>query len=186
VLCGRLRQRGGDLGLIADYWERAALEASSTSIPKLTRWYFDNATRGFLSIPEVRERLPGQEPFLRREELGPFCGRTAKKATIREFLASDRLFLVVHRAGGAGKTRLLVDAGDEIAGDGEWQVVWANVESMAATRPWFEGIVPERATLLLVDEPSDEGLLQQLAEQRFVRGTDHACRVLAFVLAART
>ena len=51
------------------------------------------------------------------------------------------------------------------AGDGEWQVLWANVESMVATGAWFEAIVPERATLLLVDEPADEGLLRQLAEQ---------------------
>ncbi|MCU0691190.1 MAG: ATP-binding protein, partial [Polyangiaceae bacterium] len=152
-------------GLVADYWERANLDGLLDKHPEIHRSFFENETRVFLSIPEVRERLPGQEPFLRRGELGPFCGRTAEKTAIREFLLSNKLFLVVHGAGGTGKTRLLVDAGGEIAGDGEWQVLWANVESLAATGSWFEAVVPERATLLLVDEPSDEALLQQLAEQ---------------------
>ncbi len=152
-------------GLTADYWERATLDGLLDKYPEIHRSFFDNETRVFLSIPEVKERLPDQEPFLRRDELGPFCGRTDEKATIREFLASDRRFIVVHGAGGTGKTRLLVEAGDEIASDGEWQVLWANVESMATTSAWFEAIVPERATLLLVDEPANETLLQQLAEQ---------------------
>jgi hypothetical protein len=69
-----------------------------------------------------------------------------------------------------GKTRLLVEAGEEIAGEGSWQVLWTNVASMASTGTWFEAIVPERPTLLLVDEleATDEPLLQllpQLSEQ---------------------
>jgi hypothetical protein len=152
-------------GLVADYWERATLDGLLDKHPEIHRSFFENETRVLLSIPEVRERLPGQEPFLRREEVGPFCGRTDQKETIHKFLASDRLFLVIHGAGGTGKTRLLVEAGDEIASDGEWQVLWANVESMATTSAWFEAVVPERATLLLVDEPANDTLLQQLAEQ---------------------
>ena len=34
-----------------------------------------------------------------------------------------------------------------------------------AADSWFEGVVPERPTLLLVDEPEDESLLKVLAEQ---------------------
>ena len=64
-----------------------------------------------------------------------------------------------------GKTRLLVEAGELIASEGVWQVLWANVASMGATSAWFGAIVPERPTLLLVDEPPDEQLLQQLSEQ---------------------
>ena len=36
---------------------------------------------------------------------------------------------------------------------------------MTASGAWFESIVPERPTLLLVDEPPDETILQQLSEQ---------------------
>ncbi|WP_395838832.1 hypothetical protein [Cystobacter fuscus] len=152
-------------GLVADYWERENLNALLDKHPEIHRSFFENETRAFLSLPEVKERLPHQEPFLRREELGPFCGRELEFSKIREFLASPHLFLVVHGAGGMGKTRLLIEAGEMLMSEGEWQVLWANVASMAATGAWFESVVPERATLLLIDEPSDESILQQLAEQ---------------------
>ena len=152
-------------GLVADYWERENLNALLDKHPEIHRSFFENETRVFLSVPEAKERLPNQEPFLRRDELGPFCGREAEIAKVREFLASSHLFLVVHGAGGMGKTRLLVEAGETIASEGEWQVLWANVASMAATGAWFEAVVPERPTLLLVDEPGDDLVLQQLAEQ---------------------
>lgn len=152
-------------GLTADYWERENLNALLNEHPEIHRSFFENETRVFLSLPEIKEWLPLDEPFLRRDELAPFCGRNDEKAKIRAFLASDKFFLVAHGAGGTGKTRLLVEVGDEIASEGTWQVLWANVESMAATGSWFEAVVPERATLLLIDEPSDKTVLQQLAEQ---------------------
>lgn len=153
------------LGLVADYWEQANLDALLDKHPEISRSYFENETRVFLSIPEIWERLPREEPFLRRAALGPFCGRAAEKETIAGFLASDKKFLVIHGSGGTGKTRLMVDAGDEIAGAGEWQVLWANIESMKASGRWFDAIAPERPTLILIDEPPDQGLLPQLAEQ---------------------
>ncbi len=152
-------------GLTAELWGRAHLEALLDKHPEIHRSFFENETRAFLSVPEVRERLPAQEPFLQRAELGGFVGRDAELAEVDTFLTTTSLFLVVHGAGGMGKTRLLVEAGESIASKGTWQVLWANVASMAATGAWFEAIVPERPTLLLVDEPPDEVLLQQLAEQ---------------------
>ncbi|MBK8999589.1 MAG: ATP-binding protein [Myxococcales bacterium] len=152
-------------GLIAEYWERPHLDALLDKWPEVHRSFFENETRAFLTIPEVREALPEAEPFLRRDSLGAFVGRSDELAEVRNFLASGDRFLVAHGPGGIGKTRLLVAAGEEIAGEGDWQVLWANVASMRATGAWFGAIVPERPTLLLVDEPSDEQLLQQLAEQ---------------------
>lgn len=152
-------------GLIADYWERATLDALLDKHPEIHRSFFEQENRAFLSIPEIRERLPDQEPFLQRAELGRFFGREIELRQIKAFLASENLFLLLHGQGGIGKTRLLVEAGGNIASEGEWQVLWANVASMAATGAWFEAVVPERPTLLLVDEPPDETLLRQLTEQ---------------------
>lgn len=152
-------------GLSVDYWERANLDALLDKHPEVHRSFFENETRALLTLAEVRDRLPAQEPFLQRASLGAFYGREADVSVVRAFLASDELFLVLHGAGGIGKTRLLLEAGEEIASDGDWQVLWANVASMKATGAWFEAIVPERPTLLLVDEPPDEQLLQVLSEQ---------------------
>lgn len=154
-----------DQGLIADYWEQANLDALLDKHPEVDRAYFQNATRSFLSLPEVTEMLPLQEPFLQRDALGPFVGRDAEGQKIRSFLASNHLFLVVYGAGGVGKTRFVVEAGEQVAGEGSWQVLWANVASMEASGTWFEGIVPERPTLLIVDEPESDRILHVLAEQ---------------------
>lgn len=152
-------------GLRADYWERANLDGLLDKHPEVDRSFFQNETRALLSLPEIRERLPFEEPFLQRSALTAFFGRENEIALVRAFLSSNALFLVVHGAGGMGKTRLLVEAGEEIAGESSWQVLWANVASMSATGTWFEAIVPERPTLLLVDEPKDEQLLRMLSEQ---------------------
>jgi hypothetical protein len=152
-------------GLSADYWARARLDVLLTKHPEVDRAFFQNQTRTFLSLPEIRERLPSEETYLQRSILAAFFGRENEIALVRDFLLPDKLFLVVHGAGGMGKTRLLVEVGQEIASEGSWQVLWANVASMAATGTWFEAIVPERATLLLVDEPEDEQLLLMLSEQ---------------------
>lgn len=153
-------------GLSADYWERANLDALLDTYPWVDRSYFQNEMRVFLSLPEIRECLPRDEPFLQRTTLATFFGRENEIAQVRAFLLSDKLFLVIHGAGGMGKTRLLVEAGEVIAGEGSWQVLWANVESMSSTGTWFEAIVPERPTLLLVDEPEDEQLLRMLSGGR--------------------
>jgi hypothetical protein len=153
------------LGLDADYWEQAHLEALLAKYPEVSRVYFESETRVFLSIPEKRERLPEEEPFLRRQQLGTFLGRTCEIDCVRQFLEGEKLFLLVHGAGGVGKTRLLLEAAESIAEDGRWQVLWGNVVTMLTSDKWFEGILPERATLLLLDEPEDAELLQILVEQ---------------------
>ncbi len=152
-------------GLAADYWEQANLDALLDKHPEVDRAYFQNQTRAFLSLPEVSESLPLREPFLQRDDLGGFVGRQTELGQFQTFLASSHLFLVVHGPGGVGKTRVALEAGERIAADGTWNVLWANVASMEASGNWFDAIVPERPTLLIVDEPDDERVLRVLAEQ---------------------
>jgi hypothetical protein len=152
-------------GLVADYWEQANLNALLDKHPEVDRAYFQNMTRALLSLPEVKQMLPTQEPFLRRDTLGTFVGRGDEIASIRSFLNSSHLFLVTHGAGGAGKTRIVMEAGEQVAAEGVWQVLWGNVASMEASGAWFDAIVPERPTLLILDEPENEQVLRILAEQ---------------------
>ncbi|MBX3157652.1 MAG: hypothetical protein KF773_16895 [Deltaproteobacteria bacterium] len=153
------------IGLEATYWERVHLDALLDKHPEVDRSFFGNETRVFLSVPEKRERLPQEEPFLPRAGFAEFIGRSPEIGEIDRFLLSHEQFLVVHGSGGVGKTRLLVEAGEEVASRGEWQVLWANIASLAATGTWFDGVVPERKTLLCIDEPDDAQVLEVVSEQ---------------------
>lgn len=152
-------------GLRATYWERADLDGLLDKHPEVDRSFFQNETRALLTLPEIRDRLPLEQPFLQRNAPTAFFGRENETEQVRDFLASNALFLVVHGAGGIGKTRLLLEAGERLAAEGSWQVLWANIASMSSSGAWFEAIQAERATLLLVDEPEDEQLLRVLSEQ---------------------
>lgn len=153
------------LGLTADYWEQATLDALLDKHPEVNRAFFGGASRVFLTVPEARESFAFKEPFLPRAAEAEFRGRQGELQKARDFVDSHKLFWVLHGAGGIGKTRLLLEAGARLAGEGQWQVLWANVASMEASSDWFSAVIPERKTLLLLDEPEDEGLLKVLVEQ---------------------
>src|SRR5262249_8921730 len=73
-------------GLSADYWERANLDGLLDKYPEVDRSFFGNETRAFLSLPEIRERLPFEEPFMQRPALASFFGRENEMAQVRDFL----------------------------------------------------------------------------------------------------
>ncbi|MCJ7603403.1 MAG: ATP-binding protein [Desulfobulbaceae bacterium] len=154
-------------GLTADYWTLPYLDGLLAKHPEIQRMFFDGETRVFLTPFEAEERLRKEAPFAPQEglPLPPFVGRKEDFERIRIFLQTDTLFLAIHGPGGVGKSRLLVEVGQNIAGDGEWQVLWGLPNSMEHSSAWFRGIVPERPTLLLLDEPENERLLRLLGEQ---------------------
>jgi hypothetical protein len=154
-----------------DHWGQEQLEALLDKHPEVHRAYFESETRAFLSVPEMRERVHAQEPFLRRDDVGEIFGRADEVDAARSFLEDTAQFLVIRGAGGIGKTRLLLEIGEAIADEGAWYVLWANVATMSTTATWFEGVVRERPTLLLVDEPDDDRLLKVLLEQLGTRAS---------------
>lgn len=153
------------LGLVADYWAREELDALLSKYPEVSGNYFGGQPRAFLTIAEAKEMLPTNEPFLRRSTLGTFVGREPEIRKIFAFLDATQQVLVVHGPGGIGKTRMVIEAGERIAAEPGWQVLWANVDTMTDNTAWLSGIVPERSTLLLVDEPDNDRLIRQLGEQ---------------------
>lgn len=153
------------LNLEADYWEQEDLDGFLDKYAWIDRAFFENEIRVFQTVAEARERFAEEEPFLPRAAETAFVGRDDELRDIKEFLNGTKPFLLVNGSGGIGKTRLLIEVGEDIESEGEWQVLWANVASLSVSGSWFEAIVPERKTLLLVDEPDDPKLLQVLAEQ---------------------
>jgi len=153
------------LGLTATYWEEATLDGYLDKHPEVDRSFFQGQSRIFLSPAEACLEVASIDGFVGRAELAPYVGREADLAELDAFLASEKTFLQVHAAGGIGKTRFLLEGACQVAAQGQWQGLWANVQSMAASSNWFDAVVPERPTLLIVDEPDDERLVQRLQEQ---------------------
>lgn len=158
------------LGLTAKYWEEATLDGYLDKHPEVDRSFFENETRVFLSPPEARLQVADDDPFIRRADLAPYVGRQSELAELDAFLLGSKRYLQVHAAGGIGKTRFVLEVACRIAAKGDWQVLWANVHSMASSSKWFDAIVPERPTLLVVDDPDDESLMQRIKEQIGRRG----------------
>lgn len=157
------------LELNASYWERARVDALLDKHPEVDRSFFRGEMRVFLTIPEAELAALKEMPIHWPEHLPVCVGRDTELDDVGNFLKGDRLVLMISGPGGVGKTRLLLEAGAKAAVDGEWQVLWALKDSMKVSSAWFDAVQPERKTLLLIDEPEDEGLLKQLFEQVAVR-----------------
>ena len=152
-------------GLRADIWRRENLDASLDANPDIDRAFFSGENRVFVSLWEAGERYRRDRAITPGGELGRFCGRESELGQIADFAqCGDKLFLLLHGAGAAGKTRLLLEAGTKLAENGS-QVLWAEAASMAKSNNWFLTLPRERPTILLLDEPDDVGLLKVLFEQ---------------------
>lgn len=172
------------LELSATYWGQAKLDALLDKHPEVDRSYFQNETRVLLTLPEAEERFKLNSPFLPRAINVTLQGRDEELNKIKAFLNTDeKTFLIISGQGGIGKTRLMLEAGYKAVSVG-WQVLWANIASMESYGGWYEAIVPERPTLLLVDEPEDEKLLRILVEQ--IGGSSGRANKWKVVIAVRS
>ncbi|WP_204104043.1 MULTISPECIES: hypothetical protein [Spirulina sp. CCY15215] len=167
-----------ELGLIASYWEKAELETRLHQYPDLKQAYFGGENRVFLSLSEARE-------MLRKQDFHPvtldadYQGRAEAIETFENFFEEeDRAIAIVHGAGGVGKTRFLLESAEHYLRkekpdntlNKKWQIFWANTATMERSNSWFAGVIPERPTLLLIDEPEDRKLFDMLLEQLNIRG----------------
>lgn len=154
------------LGITAQYWARSDLDMLLTKHPEVDLNFFEGEIRAFLTLGEIRESLPQREWFPGKGLEIPFRGRGLEIAEIYESLSFEKQdFLILQGPGGIGKTRLLLEAGDHIEATGNWNVYWLNENTMTTSSNWLRGIVPERPTVLLLDEPENEQILKLLVEQ---------------------
>lgn len=153
------------IGLKASYWERSRLDIFLDTFVDVDNSYFGRSVRSFLSLGEVKLKLQEELGFVGRSIMPGFVGREDEMEAFGEFLESDSFFFVFHGAGGIGKTRLLYESGLFALQKTKWQVLWANVATMENTSDWFSAVVPEKPTLLLIDEPESDKLLRLMMEQ---------------------
>ncbi len=153
------------MNIVPCFWAGRDLEARLIKYPELVASFFEGEIRTFLNLQEAWDLVRAVEPFLERASHISFQGRGDQLDVVDKFLVSDHRFLVFEGPGGIGKTRLLLEAGERIAMSGTWTVWWANPSSMILSSSWFRAIIPERPTVLLIDEPEDDQLLRVLVEQ---------------------
>ncbi len=171
------------LELKALYWSQTELDGFITKYPEIERAYFSGKTRLFLSLPEARVDLAARDQFLDRDKLVDFVGRSDELARIDAFASSQEKYLILHGPGGVGKSRLMLEGAAEAARRIPHQILWANTASLQCSDEWFLAIIPERSTLLLLDEPSDPDFLRVLLEQ--LRGRASRWKLLIAVRSAK-
>ena len=175
----------GKMGITATYWEKENLDSRLRQHPELARSYFGGETRVLLSPLEASETLARLNFFPEALTI-PFSGREDAFQTVTEFLNTpQKQILIVHGPGGIGKSRFLLENAQKIQEDNKnWQVYWALIEEMEKSSHWYQGIIPEKDTLLFIDEPENENLLKRLIEQSaFSNSRSHQWK---FIVAARS
>jgi hypothetical protein len=157
------------LGLEACYWQKSEVETLLVKYPDLKQAYFGGETRVFLGIAEAHEQIQQLQGFHHSHALNAhYRGRESDLERYRHFINdTTKKIFVIHGPGGIGKTRFLLEGAETQALLQGWQVLWANASTMMTTSSWFMGIIPERPTLLLIDEPDDPKFLKTLVEQIF-------------------
>lgn len=154
-----------ELGLKAILTKKLDLEGRLLSHQDLCDAFFSGMNRVFLSLAEIRESSANLVFDVDALEI-PYVGRDREFTQFREFLGGDQRILRITGKGGVGKTRFLFEAADSRVPP-EWQVLWANTETMADRSDWIRGVAPDVPTLLCLDDPPP-ALLSVLMEQASV------------------
>lgn len=155
------------IGLTAELWAREEVESLLVENPHVADVFFGSHSQVLFTAFEHQE-------FLNRYEIHKIgaqvelVGRETELAAGVDFLKGTHQIVPVMGPHGVGRTRFLQElalSGVEMG----WQVLWLNEEEYEVNGKIYAGIVPERETLLLVDEPGPstiQRLLRQLTSQR--------------------
>ena len=156
-------------GLTATYWGDGKIRSKLADYPEVRHAYFEGETRLFLALPEVRTLLLDQELVGTRDAFpsGDIVGRDLDLQVVEAQLAdSDTYALLLHGPGGVGKTRFLYElASRAVENETFLDVRWANVANLEASTSWYAGLIPERKSLIILDDPESPTLVKRVLEE---------------------
>jgi hypothetical protein len=148
-----------------ELWHHATLIEKIIKLPHVKQEYFEGENRVIISLSEAYETIEDDQIVKFGISLD-YLGRKSEMEALGKFLKSnDKRVLPVHGPGGVGKTRFALEASIFANEREDWDVFWANVQSMALSSNWFQTIIPSRKTLLVIDEPEDANTIKSLLEQ---------------------
>ena len=160
---GKIVVRARKLGLEASYIDRSRIEELLNKHSDIAEAFFGAANRCLLSLGEARDFLSADTIASEGLKVA-LVDRDVQIDRVKSFLGSDKKLIAVVGSGGSGKTRFLLEVG-EIREAAEFQVLWGLEAAMAASSTWITGITAEQETLLLIDEPTEPRLINQVVEQ---------------------
>lgn len=138
------------VGLEAEVWSRSDIELRLVRQPQVVAHFFHGAELAFLPLPDARRIVRDTDAI--GVATVDMVGREDDLAFVEGFLSSSKRILLLHGPGGVGKTRLLIDGCAQVALKQNVTPLWANVRVLTASLP-LAGLVAERPTLVLADEP---------------------------------
>lgn len=146
-------------------WPSSTLAKKIIDLPHVKQEYFEGENRVIISLSEAYEKLEIDQVVSFAISLD-YLGRESELEALDKFLKNrDTRVLPIHGPGGVGKTRFALQASIDANEREDWDVYWANVETMTLCSSWFQTIIPSRKTLLVIDEPDDAKLIKVLLEQ---------------------
>lgn len=145
-------------GITISLWDWGIIQQKLIEHREVYTSYFENEVRIFTTMAEEVGRQRRYSWFADALDVD-FVGRDDALAKLSEFMLSPKQVWAVSGPGGMGKTHFLLECARQI--DTEWNVLWATRESLTSPH-LYDSIVPERKTLLLIDELVDVHLLTQI------------------------
>lgn len=144
------------------------LEAYLRKNPYLIDSFFNGKSKVFVPMKEMKTANDFCRSSLEVWN-NSFVGREKELIVFDEFLKNDaNKFFLVHGPGGVGKTRFVVESVERFAFNNGYLALWCLLDSMKHSSSYFTGLVPERKTLLIIDNPDDDSYLKVLSEQMSV------------------
>ena len=156
-----LQETGLKVKLKHNTWLRRELK----KFPDLIAEYFGGDNRVLLSLPEAINSKENDIIFSKGFNPNFIEGRDEELKKFSNFIEEkDKKIILIHGQGGVGKTRFAIETGIQTNKKG-YDIFWANTATMEKSTNWFQSIVSGRKTLLIIDEPTDQKLIEVLLEQ---------------------
>ncbi len=150
-----------EIGIQAILWSWEKISALLYEHPAVIGPYFRGEPRVFKNILDELLRQQSENWFPPALN-APFVGRDEALEKFDEFMNSEKKIWAVSGAGGMGKTRFLLECAKRV--EKERIAYWCTTDSL--NHPFlFEGIVPERPVLLLIEELGSVAKLRLLSQE---------------------
>ena len=146
-----------ELELEVELWGAELLETKLAQRPWISRVFFEDETRLFVSLNEAWAEYVKTDPG-RHDQLPPtLVGRAEEIDALARQLEHDRAICALVGPTGSGTTRVALEVARRLLnGESVQTVLVANPASLAASSTWYRAMADEQASLIVLDDLDEE------------------------------